>query len=172
MRFDDVWPDDGPAQPADLPMVPNGVSVGQIVAVEDGTRPWFKTPANPNGRSLTLTVSVEGFEPVEAPIDATFRGKISAVCRAAGVPEPTRGADWDQTALVGRRVGVLTEQRTAKSGREYVTVQRWYSAAEAADHPPAVAPAQAARKPEPPPPPVAKPRKPKAEVADGDDIPF
>lgn len=168
MRFDDVWPDDELAATQELPTVPNGVAVGKIVAVEDGTKPWFKTDSNPNGRSLTLTVSVDGFAPVEAPIDATFRGKIAAVCRAAGVPEPTRDADWDQTALVGKRVGLLTEQRTAKSGRNYVTVQRWYSAAEAADHPPAAPTA-----PPPPAAPVARQtRKPKREAADGDDIPF
>ncbi len=173
MNFDDVWLDDSPAAAAELPLAPNGVLVGRIVAVEDGTKPWLKNDANPNGRCLSVSVEVPGFAIVDEHLPAHYRGKIGAVCRSAGVAEPTRGKDWDETQLVGRPIGILAERRTAKSGRDYVTVARWYSAAEAADHPspePAAAPT--------PPPPKAPPaavaratRKPKTEPTN-DDIPF
>jgi hypothetical protein len=164
MRFDDFWLDDEGGQPSgDLPMATDGEHAAEITDAKFKDLKFMVKPENPQGTSLVLAVNINGFRPLEAIIPAQMRWLIESVCRSASVNVPVKGQDWDCEHLVGRQVRVETVFGIAKSGREYVRVDKWVAG------------------PEPLPPAAAKPapaRTPAAKVeavgqgGSPDDIPF
>lgn len=128
MRFDDFWTDDddqAPQATSDLPMLPDGEHAGTIVAAKVKDLKFMVKPENPRGTSLVLEVEVTGHKPVEAIIPAQMRWLVESVCRSASVHIPYKGEDWDPEVLIDRQVRVETVYGIAKSGREYVRVEKW-----------------------------------------------
>lgn len=126
MRFDAGWDDDGSDYGSSLPLVPEGTHTGEIVDAVSKRLPFFKNDRNKNGDGLVVFVDVRGYRTMECPIPVTFRGKIEAVARAAGVPVPVRGEDWDEKQLIGRTVTVETIQAVSGKGTQYARVERWH----------------------------------------------
>jgi hypothetical protein len=128
VRFDDFWSDDqamDPAPSGDLPMCPDGEHAGEIVKAKMKDLKFMVKPENPRGTSLVLEIEVGQYRPVEAIVPAQMRWLIESVCRAAGLNVPTKGEDWDCETLIGRQVRIETVYGLAKSGREYVRVEKW-----------------------------------------------
>lgn len=128
MRFDDYWAeDDAPRDSGgEKAMVPEGRHTGEIIDAKSKSLPFLKNDKNPDGRGIVVTVAIPTFAPIEAIIPANFRGKVEALCRAAGVPLPARGQEWSEECLVGRTVTVETVLAVSKAGRDYVRVDRWH----------------------------------------------
>lgn len=163
MRFDEFWTDDdqaGEQKPADLQMLPDGTHHGKVKVAKWSEVEWKKTDDNPKGLCLTLCVEVPGYREVWADCPVTWRGLIEAVCRACGQHPPTKGEDWDCEVLKGEQVGINTLQCVAKSGKQYVRIDKWIAGPKPL--PKEVAARPAAKK-------VAK--EPKPDFAP-DDIPF
>jgi len=128
VRFDDVWTDDPSVDPAtlsDLPMLPDGEYAGEIVAAAEKDLKFMIKPENERGQSIVIEVAVNGYRPVEAIIPAQMRWLVESVCRSASIHIPLRGEDWDPAVLVGRQVRIETVYGIAKSGKEYVRVEKW-----------------------------------------------
>ena len=128
MNFDEFWKDDGDqttTSTGDLPMLPDGEHAGEIVQAKAKDLKFMVKPENPRGTSLVLEVEVAGYRPLEAIIPAQMRWLIESVCRSASVHIPYKGEDWDPEQLVGRQVRVETVYGIAKSGKEYVRVEKW-----------------------------------------------
>lgn len=126
MRFDAGWGDDDTVGGGQLPRLPDGRHTGEIVEAREKVLEFMKSDKNPTGLSLIVTVDVSRYDPVESIIPSNFRGKIESIATAAGVPVPVRGQDWDEQQLVGRTVTIETVQAVAKTGREYVRVEKWH----------------------------------------------
>jgi len=158
MRFADYWPeDDAAAGTTDLPLCPDGTHTGEIIQAKAKRLEFMKRDGNADGACIVIVVDVPRSQPVETIIPATFRGKIEAVARAAGVPVPSRVDDWDEQQLVGRMVTIETVLAVSKSGKDYVRVEKWLPSPSQK-----IAPSK----------PVAAPaRRPVPQPA-GDDIPF
>lgn len=164
MRFDDFWTDDEEQdQGGDLPMCPDGEHAAEIVSAKWKDLKFMVKPGNPQGTSLVLGVEVRGHRPIEAIIPATMRWLIESVCRAASIPLPVKGQDWDCEQLLERQVRVKTVFVIAKSGREYVQVDKWIAGPEPL--PPVTAKAPPART-------AAAKVEAAGQGGDGDDIPF
>lgn len=89
---------------------------------------WAKDEQhNPTGKSLVVGVDVDGYARFEQIIPGHFKGKMRAVCAAAGVSPPGKG-EWDEQQLVGRTVLVETVEAQSKAGRPYVKVMKWLPA--------------------------------------------
>lgn len=158
MRFADYWPeDDAPAGTTDLPLCPDGTHTGEIIQAKAKRLEFMKREGNADGACIVIVVDVPRSQPVETIIPATFRGKIEAVARAAGVPVPRRVDDWDEQQLVGRMVTIETVLAVSKNGKDYVRVEKWLPSPsqKIAPSKPAAAPA----------------RRPAPQPA-GDDFPF
>jgi hypothetical protein len=129
VRFDELWTDDPTIDPKptgdDLPMCPDGEHAGEITKAKRKDLKFMVKPDNPRGTSLVLEVEVSNYRPVEAIVPAQMRWLIESVCRAASVNIPVRGEEWDEEQLVGRQVRIDTVYGLAKSGREYVRVEKW-----------------------------------------------
>lgn len=167
MKFDQGWGDESRfAQAANLPLVSDGRHTGEILSAQEKCLPFMQSETNKDGKALVLTVDISGFQPLEAIVPATFRGKIEAVARSAGVPIPVRGEEWDERQLVGRTVTIETALAVSpKSGKEYVRIERWH-ASPSKPLPPS-RPASVARSP------AAKAHKQfTANSTSNDDIPF
>jgi hypothetical protein len=164
MKFDEGWDDDGREVGAPLPMVPEGNHTGEIVDAKAKRLKFMEKDNNPRGESLVLSVDIRGYQPLECLIPATFRGLVEAVARAAGVPVPVRGEDWDEGQLIGRMVNIDTVQVVSAKGRQYARVEKWH--ASPSKPLPAAKPAE--RKP------AARTPLQKADAASAsnDDIPF
>lgn len=150
MNFDEFWKDDGdqaPTATGDLPMLPDGEHAGEIVKAKIKDLKFMIKPENPRGTSLVLEVEVSGYRPLEAIIPAQMRWLIESVCRSASVHIPYKGEDWDPDQLVGRQVRVETVYGLAKSGREYVRVEKWVAGPDPLPTPVAAAAKPAARTP-------------------------
>lgn len=163
MKFDQFWKAaPQTAKPENLPHVPDGTNVGEIKYVDWREKERAKCEDNPKGVVLLVLVEVAGYAPVWVDVPAHYRGTIEAVCRSASIDPPDPSADWDCRALKGRTVTIETVHGIAKSGAEYVRVEKWK---------PGPAPLPAAIR-------NAPPRKPAATVdaaaraAAPDDIPF
>lgn len=128
MRFD--WPAESEFSTRRAPepktLVPDGRHVGEIVAAKEKALDFMKADANPKGISLIVTVAIGDHEPVESIVPSHYRGKVEAVARAAGVPIPVSGEEWDESSLIGRTVSVETLQAVSKKGTEYVRIERWH----------------------------------------------
>ena len=168
MRFDEFWTDDpsmDPAPSGDLPMCPDGEHAGEIVKAKIKDLKFMVKPENPRGTSLVLEIEVGKYRPVEAIVPAQMRWLIESVCRAASIYVPVKGEDWDPETLIDPQVRIETVYWIAKSGREYVRVEKWIAGSE-----PLPTPAQAPAKP-----PARTPAA-KVEAAgqggSADDIPF
>lgn len=162
MKFDDFWTGDETAattETGELTLVPDGRHVGEIKVARFKEVEWKKCDANPSGLCLTLCVEVAGHQAVWADIPVQYRGLIEAVCRSARVHPPAKGEDWNESVLKGEMVSIETVQGIAKSGRQYVRIDKW--------HPnPAPLPKEVDAKPAPK-------RQPKpATMGVEDDIPF
>lgn len=130
MRFDDYWSDDAATtatESADLPLLPDGRHVGEIKVARFKAVEWKKSPANPEGLCLSLCVEVAGHQAVWADCPVQFRGLIESVCRAASIHPPAKGEDWDEAALKGHMVSIETVQGIAKSGRQFVRIEKWHA---------------------------------------------
>lgn len=128
MRFDEFWTDDPTMDPApsnELPMCPDGEHAGEITKAKMKDLKFMVKPENPRGTSLVLEIEVSNYRPVEAIVPAQMRWLIESVCRAASVNVPVKGEDWDCETLIGRQVRIETVYGLAKSGREYVRVEKW-----------------------------------------------
>lgn len=126
MKFEDYWPeDDAPAGTTDLPLCPDGTHTGEIIQAKAKRLEFMKRDGNADGACLVIVVDVPNAQPVETIIPATFRGKIEAVARAAGVPAPGRSDDWDEQQLVGRMVTIETVLAVSKKGTDYVRIEKW-----------------------------------------------
>jgi len=134
MQFD--WPTDEdfrPEQPStsadekDRPMVADGRHTATIRWAGEQAQEWAKHDDNPTGKVLTIKLDFgPQWRPVWESVRAHWRGAIEAVCRCAGVAAPVSGTPWSESELVGRHVVVDTVQAIAKSGREYVRIEKWH----------------------------------------------
>lgn len=157
MRFDEGWDDDdGGQDTGSLPKLADGTHTGEIVDAKSKRLKFMESDKNPRGDSLIVTVDVRGYQPLECIIPATFRGKVEAVARAAGVTLPTRGEEWDERQLIGRTVTIETVLAVSKKGTEYVRVEKWR---------------ESPSKPLPPASPAVRRQAP-APLPANDDIPF
>lgn len=130
MRFDDYWNDDDAIYDdggGEKAMVPDGRHTGEIVDAKVKSLPFLKNDKNPDGRGIVVTIAIPKYAPIESIIPANFRGKVEALCRAAGVPLPARGQEWSEECLIGRTVTVETVLAVSKAGRDYVRVDRWHA---------------------------------------------
>lgn len=125
MRFDDYWNDDDGRGDVEKALAADGRHTGEIVDAKIKRLEFMKSDANRDGASIVVTVSLPNAQPVESIIPVNYRGRIEAVARAAGVSLPARGQDWDESQLIGRTVTVETLQAVAKSGKQYVRVEKW-----------------------------------------------
>jgi hypothetical protein len=158
MRFDEFWGDD--AEPKDLPLVPDGRHAGEIVDAKAKSLKFMERDNNPQGLSLVIVIVVKGCQQLEAIIPVHMRGKVEAVAKAAGVPLPAVGQEWDERQLIGRQVLIETALAVSpKSGREYVQIKSWHRSP--------VDPAVAATKPA-----ARRGSASKPASNDPDDIPF
>lgn len=125
MRFDDFWTDDR-ASSEPLPLAADGRHTGEITSAKEKRLDFMKSDQNRDGTSLVVTVEIPKAQPIESIVPCHFRGKVEALCRAAGVALPANGEDWDEQVLVGRTVTVETTHAVSKSGKEYVRIDRWH----------------------------------------------
>lgn len=125
MRFDDYWMDDEPA--ASKPMAADGRHTGEIIDAKEKRLEFMKGDRNRDGACIVVTVAIPHAQPVEAIIPANYRGKVEALARAAGVPLPAAGQEWDVGSLIGRTVTVETLQAVSKKGTNYVRIEKWYA---------------------------------------------
>lgn len=119
---------------------------------------------NPTGQKLELRLEIDVDGELYRPrvdVPGHWHKHLAALAKSAGLPDPTNGGDWDETALVGRTVLVVTTNKTDARGRVWTRASRWLereAAASAGDRKLA---------------PLATPRRPKpAAAAADDDIPF
>lgn len=119
---------------------------------------------NPTGQKLELRLEIDSNGEIYTPridVPGHWHKHLDALATAAGLPLPSGGGEWDETALVGRTVIAQTTNYTDAKGRTWTRVSRWLPRESAAD--------KGDRKLEA----VAKRRNPKpAPAADADDIPF
>lgn len=141
MRFDDAWGDDAAAEP----LVPAGRHSAEIIEAKERSFKFFQEAKNPSGAGLVVVLSVTGCQAIETKTPIHFRGKIEAICRAARVPLPVPGEDWDERSLVGRMVVIETAQAARKDGSQYVQVQKWHAGPDPLPAGTAVARTQAAK---------------------------
>lgn len=164
MRFDE-WFDEAlqasTTSTAHLPLCPDGRHGGEIVKAGFANKSFKQSLANPEGTSLVLQVAVSGCQHVEAIIPKELRGLMEAVCRAAGVPPPQRGEDWDEKQLLGKQVQIETVLGMSAKGTEYVRITKWHKGPTQAPAKPPAARSQ-----------TAKAHKEFTAHADADDIPF
>jgi hypothetical protein len=128
MKYDDFWDDDEGSQTAaatELQMVPDGTHSATVKKVDYREVEWKKADNNPKGLCLTLMLEVNGHQPVWADIPNHWRGLTEAVCASAGVHPPVKGEDWDEAQLQGQSVTIQTLQCVAKSGKQYVRIEKW-----------------------------------------------
>jgi hypothetical protein len=162
MRFDEYWDDnDVGATPDPLPMAPDGRHTGTIADVK--VKDLSFITANPKGTSLVITIAIRECQLVESIVPVNYRGKVEAICKAAGLPAPMPSEEWDEKQLIGRTVTVDTLQAVAKSGREYVQVNKWHTNPSQPLPPPRSPAARAS---------TTKAAKAFKETAGSDDIPF
>ena len=114
-----------PVATDELPLVPDGEHVAKVVKAKFKDLSFKKSEQNEHGTSLVVELEVTGYRPVEAIIPAHFRGMVEAVCRAASVPTPKKGENWDESCLVDQFVRISTVQGVGKTGREYVRIDKW-----------------------------------------------
>lgn len=126
MRFDDYWSEDDGVGAVEKALAANGRHTGEIVDAKAKRLKFMESDANPDGTSIVVTLALPHSQPVEAIIPANYRGRIEAVARAAGVPLPVRGQDWDESQLIGRTVTVETLQAVSRGGKQYVRVEKWF----------------------------------------------
>jgi len=126
MRFDDNWGRGSKGGSSREAMLPVGTHTGEIVDAAEKSLEFKRSDSNPTGRSLVVRVAVHGYQAIEDITPSQFRGKIEAIARAAGVPIPVPGEEWDEEQLVGRTVTIEAVQATSKAGNEYVRIERWF----------------------------------------------
>jgi hypothetical protein len=114
-----------PAQ-ADLPMLTDGRHAGEINYVAIKTAKWCENQLNAEGTFILLGIDVPGYKRVWESVPVDRRAKIEAVCRSAGVAKPTPPDPWDEEQLKGQWVSIETVVGIAKSGKEYVRVERFH----------------------------------------------
>lgn len=162
MRFDDFWPEDDKdatqALTEDRPLPADGRHSGTIKVSEIRDVPFKVSDANKNGTSLVVKVAIKGCRLVEDIVPVQYRGAIQAICRAARVAPPSRGADWNPADLMDAEVQVETTLHVSQKGTEYVRV-KWV------DGPAGVRPTRVERA-------VAQPAKSGRPQLGDDDIPF
>jgi hypothetical protein len=120
---------------------------------------------NPRGQKLELRLEIDVDGEIYRPrvdIPAHWHKHLQGLAKSAGLPDPTTGGDWDETALVGRTVLVVTTNTTDARGRVWTRASRWLEREAAAD----------AGDRKLPPPAAAKRPKPAPAAAADDDIPF
>lgn len=132
MRFDEWWDDeDGePTATADLPKAPDGRHAGEIVEAKIKDLKFKVSDRNRAGTSLVVKVDLGKYQPVEAIVPVQYRGLIEAICRSARTPVPVRGEEWHADVLVGCQVQVDTVLGVAKSGNEYIRIDKWHAGPE------------------------------------------
>lgn len=164
--FGDFWPDDleqGTATAAtDEPMLPDGKHVGTITWAGVKEFEFKRSEKNPAGKSLVVTLRVNGYQVVEDIVPVTLRGVIGGICRSAGIDAPSKGESFEAFCgrLKGQTAPIESALSVAKSGREYVRL-KWLAGVPAALP---AAKAETRAKPK------AKPAPPVDEAPD--DIPF
>lgn len=129
MRFDDYWKDDDATYDngsADRPLASDGKHTGEILSAKVKRLAFMVSDANSDGMSLVVTIGLSKYQDLEAIIPVNYRGRIEAVARAAGVPLPAKGQEWDEEALIGRTVTVETLQAVSKKGTQYVRIEKWF----------------------------------------------
>lgn len=166
MRFDH-WPDDEPAR---LEVCPEGKWPAVILEAAEVLDPYTAeryAAENPTGQKLKLRLQVQAagqtFE-IATDFPSHWRVALVNLARAAGVPEPAKGAEWDEHRLEGKNVIVQTTNKVDGKGRTWTRVERWYPRETPMD--------AASRKDGPPPKLRATAARSRPKPADADDIPF
>lgn len=128
IRFDEFWDDDaGPATVTDdLPKAPDGRHGGEIVEAKIKDLKFKESDRNRKGTSLVVTVDLGKYQPVEAIVPVQYRGLVEAICRAASIEVPAKSETWQPDVLVGRQVQIETVLGVAKSGNEYIRIEKWH----------------------------------------------
>lgn len=114
----------GGSSAAELP--PDGEHTCVIASAREEQLPFKRCPENELGDSIVMTLQCPGYEPIEEMLPGHFRGKVEALCAAAGIPSPRSTPDWDVSMLLGKTLTVRTCIRTAKAtGREYCAIEHY-----------------------------------------------
>jgi hypothetical protein len=132
VRFDDFWEDEDGETPVgdDLPKAPDGRHAGEIVDARIKDLKFKVSDRNRMGTSLVVKVDLGKYQPVEAIVPVQYRGLVEAICRAARVDLPAKGETWQPDVLVGRQVQVETVLGVAKSGNEFIRIDKWHAGPE------------------------------------------
>lgn len=126
MKFASYWADSRePAQPENLPNVPDGTHQATVKFVDIRSGGRQKSVTNPTGDYLLLLLQVAGYADLWASVPLHFRGKIEAVIASASLPLPSPGEDFDERALKGRIVTIETINGIGNDGKEYTRVESW-----------------------------------------------
>ena len=105
-------------------LCPEGRHTATVVWCGIQAKEWAKNPSNEEGHVLAVKLDVKaGIKAVWESIPCHQRGKIEALCRAAGV-EPPRG-DWDEQTLKGRTLSFESVLAISKKGNDFVKIERF-----------------------------------------------
>lgn len=124
--FGDFWDDDADSAAAtiDEPMLPDGRHVGKITWAGVKELSFKTSDRNPTGKSLVVTLRVNGYQPVEDIVPVQMRGVIGSICRSAGIDPPAKGESFQAFSdrLKGQTAPIESALTIAKSGKEYIRI--------------------------------------------------
>lgn len=128
--FGDFWDEDieggdeAATATADEPMLPDGRHVGKITFAAVKDLSFKASDRNPTGKSLVVTLRVNGYQVVEDIVPIYMRGVIGAICRSAGIDPPAKGETFPAFCdrLKGQTAPIESALTIAKSGKEYVRI--------------------------------------------------
>ena len=124
--FGDFWDDDADSAAAtiDEPMLPDGRHVGTITWAGVKELSFKTSDRNPTGKSLVVTLRVNGYQPVEDIVPVQMRGVIGSICRSAGIDPPAKGDSFQAFSdrLKGQTAPIESALTIAKSGKEYIRI--------------------------------------------------
>lgn len=134
----DAWPDelDIATKPAACPPGTWPAIIREAREILDPYTADRYPEENPRGQKLLLTVEVTAAGNVftiKTDIPAHWRAAIVNLARAAGVPLPATGGEWDESQLAGRAVIVTTTNKDDNKGRTWTRVERWHQRETPAD---------------------------------------
>lgn len=125
--FGDFWDDDdadSAAATIDEPMLPDGRHVGKITWAGVKELSFKTSDRNPTGKSLVVTLRVNGYQAVEDIVPVQMRGVIGSICRSAGIDPPAKGESFQAFSdrLKGQTAPIESALTIAKSGKEYIRI--------------------------------------------------
>lgn len=121
----DSFGDDATRDTAGDQLCPEGRHTAIIVWCGIQTKEWAKGANNEGGHVVVVKLDVKpGIKPVWESIPCHQRGKVEALCRAAGV-EPPRG-EWDEQVLKDRAVSFESVLAISKAGNDFVKIEKFF----------------------------------------------